>query len=357
MAPADPARRRSEGSVRVEDVYLAGIGTAKTDHLTTAEAVERGWYSAEARDRSQLLSISVAGTTPAPDLAVEAARTALASSGHVAGDIGAVFHTSVHPQGPDGWSAQHYINRNTVNQPVTSVEIRNGCVGFFSNVQLAACHLGTTPSRPAVLITSADNFGTPSANRWQAAPKMFVLADGGGSVVLSNRGGLARLLAIGAVSNPELEVRHRAGERLFPPGPTAGGLLNFAERLEHWQRSRPPAAVFAHLDDCGSLVIEAVERTLKDADTTLDEIAKVVHDGYGRDALHDMFLDPLGIEEERAIWDFTRCEGHAGPLDQIRGLEFVWRTGQVDVGDRVMLVSDAPGMEAACAVFEILTSP
>ena len=342
--------------MRVGNVYVAGIGTARTESVATADAVDRGWYSAEARERGGLLSISVAGTTPAPDLAVEAARNAFDLSGLGPEEVGAVFHTNVHPQGPDGWSAQHYINRNTVNQPVTSIEIRNGCVGFFSNLQLAACYLHAS-RRPAALITSADNFGTPSANRWRAAPKLFVLADGGGSVVVSRREGFARLLAVGAVSDPELEVRHRAGEVLFPPGPTSGGLLNFAERLDHWQRSGDPDTVLAQMTDYGAMVIEAVERTLKDADTSMGEIAKVVHDGYTRDALLDMFLDPLGIEEDRCIWEYTRHVGHAGPLDQIRGLEYVWKSGKVGAGDKVMLVSDAPGMEAACAVFEIVAEP
>lgn len=343
--------------MKVNDVHIAGIGTAKTERIDTAEAVERGWYDAEECERGGLVSVSVAGTNPAPDLAVEAARYALDQSGHAPEDISVLFHTSVHPQGPDGWSAQHYINRNTVNQPVSSVEIRNGCVGFFSNLHLAACYLNAVSDRSAVLVTSADNFGTPSVNRWRAAPTLFVLADGGGAVVVSKRGGFARLLAIDSVSNPELELRHRGGENLFPPGLTAGGTLNFEQRIEQCWQMQGADSSLAPPADWGNLVIDAVEKTLQDADTTVDEIARIVHDGYTRDALHDLFLDPLGIEEERGIWEFTRYVGHAGPLDQIRGLEYVWRSGGVGVGDKVMLVGDAPGMEAACAVLEITETP
>jgi 3-oxoacyl-[acyl-carrier-protein] synthase-3 len=343
--------------MKVNDVYIAGIGTAETDLINTADAVERGWYDAQDRERGQLVSISVAGATPAPDLAVQAARHAMDRSGHTPEEIDALFHTSVHPQGPDGWSAQHYINRNAVNQPVTSVEIRNGCVGFFSSLHLAAAHLNaTTLNRPAVLMTAADNFGTPSANRWKAAPKIFVLADGGGAVVVSRRTGFARLLAIDSVSDPELEIRHRAGESLFPPGPTVGGTLNFAQRIERSTRLAAQNPIESMIGQ-GSLVIETAERTLKDADTTLDEITRVVHDGYTRVALQDMFLDPLGIEEKRGIWDFTRTVGHAGPVDQIRGLEYLWASSEVVVGDKVMLISDAPGMEAACAILEIIAEP
>ncbi|WP_245548266.1 3-oxoacyl-[acyl-carrier-protein] synthase III C-terminal domain-containing protein [Nocardia pneumoniae] len=89
----------------------------------------------------------------------------------------------------------------------------------------------------------------------------------------------------------------------------------------------------------------------------MDDIARVVHDGFHRDALHAIFLEPLGIKEDQGIWEYTRRAGHAGPVDQIRGLEHLWRSGAVGVGDHVLLVSDAPGMEAACAVLEIVDTP
>ena len=192
----------------ITDLFLAGIGTASTESVTAAEAVAAGWYGEEQCRQSELLSVSVAGATPAPDLAVAAARSALAHSGISAIEISAVFHTNVHPQGPDGWSAQHYINHNSVNQPVTSIEIHNGCVGFFSALDLACCYLMAAADRTSVLLTAADNFGTAAVDRWQAS-QLFVLADGGGAVVLSKRGGFARLLALGSASSPELEAHHR----------------------------------------------------------------------------------------------------------------------------------------------------
>jgi 3-oxoacyl-[acyl-carrier-protein] synthase III len=341
--------------MKVNDIYFAGIGTSTPECVDTAEAVKQGWYDADERERSGLLSISVAGTTPAPDLAVEACKLALEGSDHEAEDIGALFHTSVHPQGPDGWSAQHYINRKTVNQPVTSIEIRNGCIGFFSNLQLAASYLSVMADRPAALLTCADNFGTPAVNRWTAS-SLFVLADGGGAVVLSKQGGFARVLSIGSVSAPELEERHRAGETMFPPSLTVGGTLNFEERMGRFQQ-QVEAGDLTPESDFGSVVIEAVESTLKDADTSLEEIKKVVHDGFTHWALHDLFLDPIGVDEEHGIWEFTRRLGHAGPLDQIRGLEHVWRSGAAGVGDKVLLFSGAPGMEAAATVVEIIEAP
>ncbi|MGW5918433.1 ketoacyl-ACP synthase III family protein [Nocardia fluminea] len=340
--------------MRVDGVFFAGVGSADVECVLLSEAVESGWLDAEVAERSGLVSVTVAGGVPAPDLAVAAGRRALAGSGVDVVDIAGVFHTNVHPQGPDGWSAQHYVNRNTVNRPVTSVEIRNGCIGFFSAVHLGACFLVADVGRSAVLVTAGDNFGTPAVDRWSAS-RLFVLADGGGAVVLSKRGGFARLVAIDSVSDPSLEYRHRGGERMFPPGITTGRMLNFDERLEYSRREGLAGGpVFT---DFGAVLIDTVERVLKDAGVGLDDIARVVHDGFTQEGLHAIFLDPLGIDEERGIWEYTRTVGHAGPVDQIRGLEYLWRSGAVGVGDHVLLVSDAPGMEAACAVVEIMDAP
>ncbi len=337
--------------MKVTGIHLSGIGTARTGYVDTAEAVERGWWGAGEREESGLVSVSVAGTTPAPDLAVEAAQRAMTEYGRPAAEISGVFHTNVHPQGPDGWSAQHYINRHTVNQPVTSVEIHNGCVGFFSVLQLATCYLLAAPDRVAALLTCADNFGTPAVDRWRAAP-LFVLADGGGAVVLSKRDGFAALLAVGAASDPELEEHHRGAEDLFPPGLTVGRTLNFGERMVYGQQ-RAEQGELRSMGDFGTVLVDTVENTLKEAGVSLGDIALVVHDGFNYGAVRAIFLDPLDIPDNRSVWEFTRRTGHGGPLDAIRGLEYAWTSGQLRPGDKVLLLGGAPGMEAACAVVEI----
>lgn len=337
--------------MKVEGVHLAGMGTARVDGVSTAEAVRHGWWSEAERDRSGLEAISVAGPTPAPDLAVEAVRAALEHSAVSAESIDGLFHSSVHPQGPDGWSAPHYINRHTINRPVTSCEVRNGCVGAFSALQLAVCFLVAEPQRSAVLVTAADNFGTPAVDRWHAS-KQYVLADGGGALVLSKRDGFARLLAVGAVSDPELEFKHRSGEPLFPPSLTTGKPLDFRSRMEAF-RQQSAAGLLPPVGDFGDILIECVGRTLAEAGVKQAEVARVVHDGFTRDGVRDMFLDPLGFPEEIGIWEYTKSVGHAGPLDMIRGLEHVWRSPETSAGDVVMVLGCAPGMEAACALVEI----
>lgn len=338
--------------MRTEDLYLAGIGHYLPELVTTEHAVAEGWYDEVDRRASGMLSVAVAGPVPAPDMAITAAEVALARSGHSPDDIGILLHCCTHHQGPDGWSAAHYVLHQTVNRPIPAVEIRQGCLGMQAAAEVAANRLIANPTHDAALITTGDNFSVPLVDRWRAS-KLFLLADAGSAVVVSRRDGFARLLALGSLSDSTMEILHRTGEELFPPGVTIGRGLNFQVRsqrvLEQWATgANPPIRNFS------ALVGEIVERTLKEAGLMLEQVARVCHVGFGRLGLDAMFLDPLGIDGDRGIWDYTRTIGHTGAADMFLGLEHLWSTGQVTPGDRVVLIGASTGMEAGCAVVEIV---
>nr|AVR52596.1 3-oxoacyl-ACP synthase [Streptomyces sp. FXJ1.235] len=337
--------------MKVDGIHLAGIATHLPELYPTRRAVDEGLFDEQDREDAGIESVPVAGETIAPDLAVRAAKTALARSGHTPEDFGALLHSSVHFQGPDGWSAQHYVLRHTIDQPVTAVEVRQGCLGMLSALEMAAARLMAGAERPAVLLTSGDNFSTPLVDRWRAS-KLFLLGDAGAAAVVSRRGGFARVLSVGAVSTPAMEELHRGGEPMFPPGPTVGRTLNLEERREFWRqewaRGVPPP-----MGNFGDTVVAAADRALAEAGVTLAEIARVCHIGFSRMPLQASFLDPLNIDEKRGIWEFTRTTGHLGAADPVAGLEHVWRTGQVTAGDLVMVIGASPGMEAGAAVVEI----
>ncbi|MDV9169082.1 ketoacyl-ACP synthase III family protein [Streptomyces sp. W16] len=341
--------------MRVDGLYLAGIATHVPERYDTERAVKEGLYDALDREDSGILSVPVAGDTPGPDLAVDAAREAVRRSGHAPDDFAAVLHSSVHFQGPDGWSAQHYVLRRTLDRPITAVEVRQGCLGMLAGLELAACRLSAVPDRTAVLLTTGDNFGTRLADRWRAS-RLFLLGDAGAAAVVSRRGGFARLLAVGSVSDPGMEELHRGGEVLFPPGPSVGRGLNLEQRREYW-RQQWARGVSPPMGHFGDTIAETARRTLDEAGVAMDAIKRVAHLGFSRFPLQDMFLDSLGIDEARGTWEFTRTTGHLGAADPIAGLEHLWTTGQVVPGDHVMLIGAAPGMEAGCAVVEITASP
>ncbi|MFD9033339.1 ketoacyl-ACP synthase III family protein [Streptomyces sp. NPDC059567] len=339
------------------ELYLAGVGSWLPDEVTTADAVASGRYEEADRKASGMLAVRVAGELPAPEMAVRAARTALRRAGRTGltpDDYGALLHCATYHQGPDGWSAPHYVLHRTLDRPVGAAQVGPGCLGMLTALEMAAHRLTADDGKDAVLLTAADNFSAPLVDRWNSS-RLFLLADGGAAAVVSRRDGFARLLSVGSVSAPSMEELHRGGEELFPPGITVGRSLNFEERSDHWRKrwaegAAPPKV---HL---GDVVAEAVDRALVDADTDLEKVARICHTGYSDGALHTIYLDPLDVEAAHGTWEFTRHIGHVGAADPFIGLEHLWTRGEVAPGDRVLLLAAGPGMEVACAVVEI-TAP
>lgn len=341
--------------MKVDGIYLAGLGGCLPPPVSTDTAVAEGWYDPTAQDASRMESVAVAGPVAAPDLAVQAAEEALAQAGHRPEEYAALLHSATYHQGPDGWSAPHYVLRHTLNRPVEALEIRQGCVGMIASLQIAAHRLIADPAHPAVLLTNGDNFSVPLIDRWRGS-RLFLLADGAAAAVVSRRPGFAQVLAVGSVSIPAMEELHRGGEDLFPPGITVGRSLDFEERSAWW-RAQWARGITPPLGHLGDAVIAAVDRALTDAGITLDQVTRTCQIGYSWPALHDIFLDPLGLDPDRSSWSFTRRTGHVGAADPFLGLRHLWTTGQVVPGDHVLLVGAGPGMQASCAVVSILTGP
>jgi 3-oxoacyl-[acyl-carrier-protein] synthase-3 len=338
--------------MRTENIYLAGIGTCLPPRVTTAEAVERGWYDEQARHDSGFESIAVANGTPAPDLAVEAAKVALRRSGRSPDDISALLHCTTHHQGPDGWSAPHYVLRETLDRPIFAAEVRQGCVGAILGLQLAVHRLVADPGSDAVLLTSADNFSTPLVDRWRAS-SLFVLADGGSSLVIARGSGFARVLAIGAVSNPGMEALHRGGEEMFPPGITVGRELDFDSRTAYWRQqwARGEATPIGNPGECVAAVVEQV---LAEAQVPLEKVTRVCHVGFARGPLEGVYFAPLGLDPSLGVFEYSRRTGHVGASDPLIGLERLWTNRDVVPGDHVLLIANAPGIEAGCALVEVV---
>jgi 3-oxoacyl-[acyl-carrier-protein] synthase-3 len=339
--------------VRFDSVYLAGVGSRLPERVSTERAVAEGWYDGDDRRRSGMQAVAV-GEIAAPDLAVAAAETALRRAGHDGDQFGAVLHSATYHQGPDGWSAPHYILRRTLNRPIGALEIRQGCVGMLAGLELAAHRLLAEPQTDAVLITAADNFSVPLVDRWRAS-RLFLLADGGAAAVVSRHAGFARLLCVESVSNPELEELHRCGEPLFPPGVTLGRPLDFEARTAAWREAstRASAPPIGHL---GDMVAETVKRALERAQLSWEDVTRVSHTGYARGALDAIVLDPLDLDEERGTFEIARHIGHVGAADPVIGLEALWVSEEVGAGDHVLLLAAGPGVQVACAAVEICTS-
>lgn len=341
--------------MKTTGIRIAGIGTSIPPIVDAREAVAQGLYDEADYEWYGWTGAAVAGDTPAPDLAVAAAKQAMERSGHHPHDLELHIHACGHEQGPEGWSPQHYILHHITDRDIPSFRTWQACSGLIGSLELAACYLQAVPERSAALVTGADNVGTPNFNRWDFGIQNGVVGDAGSAVVLSKRGGFASLVSINTGSTAEVEEQYRGDEPLFPPSLTVGRKVDFKERL----------AAAGGLDETvaevvrrqGELRTEIALRTLAEADLEPGDVTRVAHVFTGQESYLKVILDPMGLRPEQGLLEYGRRLGHLTVNDQIVGLAHLVETGQVGPGDHVLIVAHGGGVSITCAVVRIDARP
>jgi clorobiocin biosynthesis protein CloN2 len=344
--------------MRVRDVFLSGIGVYLPDKVVSIEsAVAAGLFPADEVEARGYTGALVADDTPPPEMALRAARDALKNGGVSTQDLAALLYTGVWHQGPDGWGPQYYLQRHLVGDDLLAVEIRHGCNGTFSGIELAVAILRAEPERRAALVTASDNFGTPLFQRWDSGAQNSVMGDGASAVVLTKDPGFARLLSVCTTSYSELEEADRAGEPMFPPGITEGRVLDYKTRYAAYGRKLLAENIGPELLDVhAQRATSCLNTALAEADVTAEDIKRVIIHNVG---LGDAatYLDTLGFPLEKSTRDYGTTIGHIGASDHLISLHHLLTTGQLSPGDRVLLAGMSPGVTYKAAVVEILDVP
>jgi 3-oxoacyl-[acyl-carrier-protein] synthase III len=337
--------------LKVTNVYLSGLGVFQPPTVDAGEAARRGEYDPANYLENRITAVCVAGDISAPEMAVHAARQALSRAAADPADIGMALHASVFFQGPEMWHSPAYIQKEIIGNAVPAFEVRLGCNGMFAGLELAASRMGVMGLDETVLLTTAENFGSPLIDRWNGAPGL-IAGDAGSALLLSRRSGFARLLAVGSVAMPELEQLNRGGE----PMRSQSGR---PEKIDMKSRALFFRENVMSLADAGEVQSRAqaavVERTLNEADRKLDDMTRVI---YGNVAgyLMKQVVEALGVPMDRTTWQFGRGIGHTGASDQLLSLNHLLVTGQLAPGDHVLLAGGAPATVSS-AVLEILDVP
>lgn len=343
--------------MRVRDVFFSGIGIYLPEIESVESAVARGECEAEDMAARGFTGAAIAGDTPAPEMALNAARDALKNSGLSPGDLAALLYTGSWHQGPEGWHPPGYLQHNLVGDDLLAVEIRHGCNGTFSSIELAVGVLRAESDRKAVLLTASDNFGTPLFERWDSGVQNTVMGDGATALVLAKGEGFAQLRSICTLSYSELEEADRAGEPMFPPGITEGRIVDFKKRYQEWGKTIVSREIgMEMLLTHQQRAAECVNRALAEAEVTKDDIKRVIiHNLAKGDTV--TFLEMLGFPLEKSTWNYGSSIGHFGASDHTLSLHHLLATGQVEAGDYVLLAGMSPGVTYKAAVIQILDIP
>jgi 3-oxoacyl-[acyl-carrier-protein] synthase III len=339
--------------LKVTDVYLSGLGVFQPPTVDAGQAARRGEYDPGTYLENRLTGVCIAGDISPPEMAVHAARQALSRAAADPALIGLVLHGTIFFQGPEMWPAAGYIQKEIVGNAVPAFEIRLGCNGVFAGLELAAPRMGAMGPDEMVLLTTAENFGSPLIDRWNGAPG-YIVGDAGSALLLCRGAGFARLRAVGSASMPELEQLHRGGEPLYPSSTPLGTQVSMKSRALYFREKVMSLADAAQVHTRAQ--VELIERTLDEADRKLDDMTRVIYGNAAGYLTEQLLLEPLGIPIDRTTWQFGRGIGHTGASDQLLSLNHLLVTGQLAVGDHVLLAGGGPATVSS-AVLEILDVP
>lgn len=339
--------------VRVDDVYVRGNGLRLPSRLLVADAIESGECEPSLVARTDVHSVSVSPDESAAEMAVAAAKIALHRASATPETVDLILHADTYHQGQDLWPVGSYIQRETVRNGCLALEIRQMSNGGMAALDLAVAYLRADTGRCEALLTTADRFCLPGIDRWRTDPGT-PYADGATAVVLSRRGGYARLLSLALHADSDLEPLHR-GDEPFGLAPFAHRMPVDFEAAKNAFSRQYGLAFGINKAIAGQAV--AVENALSDADLKLADAEWVVLPHFGRRRLDVNYLRPYEIDASRTAWEWSRTVGHLGAGDQFAGLSHLVDTGQAKPGDRCVLIGVGAGYSWGCAVVEITEQP
>ncbi|MEU4425283.1 ketoacyl-ACP synthase III family protein [Actinoplanes sp. NPDC024001] len=339
--------------MRTRGLFVKGTGVFVADRIAVTDAVAAGLYEPDEAEIAGFVSIAIAGDVPAVDLALRASRSAIEHAGTPVGSLSHLLYVDVYHSGPEGWLPHSYLQRQLAAGQAFGAGIRQGCNGMFGALALADAGLRAGPGDRTALLVSADNFSSPTLDRWRCNPGL-VMADGAGALVLSREGGIAEVLSVGSVTLPELERLHRGSTPLHPADATVGRPLDFEARFAEFASSGGfgPGSGLGFVQE----FIGLADRLLDEAGLELDQVSRVLFNHAGRAVVEDR-LGPLGVKLADTTWEFGSTVGHVGAADQVIALDHLLTTGAVGPGAHLLLLGVGPGVNIAGAVIRVLAAP
>ncbi len=346
--------------MRLSNFFIESIGLYLPESYSTESAEADGCLDAQTRVKNGWTGTAVAGDISAPDMAVIATREALSRSRYTGADLALVLYGGSGMQGIPGWPAHHYLQRRAVGGTAPAAGIEAGCNSTLLGFSLAAGYLGLTAAPGAALIAGADNWGAPEFDRYGyadgATDRGSALGDAASAVIVSTETGFARVESLVNGSLPEFEGMCRLPGPLFPLRFDLAEAADVASRTRSFIR-RYPEKLPKLMSDFVHARNDLIVRALADADVGMSDVRRVTHVFSGTGRYIEALLAPFGKPTEAGMLEFGRGLGHLSVSDHPAALTHLLVTGQLGVGDRVLMVNNGAGMSITVAVIRIECVP
>ncbi|MGQ0710026.1 MAG: hypothetical protein ACT4NV_09790 [Rhodoferax sp.] len=332
-------------------LYLAGLAAELgQERLFVADAVARGHYAAENAAADGYVSLCREPNRAPYDMALNAARAALAEAGVSGARVGTLAHASIHRHGqPRLWSPASWLQRQ-LGVPSTApvLAVQQGCNGLMQLMASLAPLCAANPGH-ALLLTGADRFEDSGFDRW-ASDYGVLYGDAAAALVLSAQTGFARILHLAIDGVPELEALHRDAAAT-PEGPASW-------RTEYDIRRSKKAFLVAHGTEGFTAPLNAALARLRSgllasAQWTgmVDWVFTPFVGAKIPQASYEAAFAPLGRTNG---WQMGQHLGHLGTTDGWVGLAELRRVGALPPGSRVLIVAAGVGFSCSLCLVELL---
>ncbi|WP_210719770.1 3-oxoacyl-ACP synthase [Streptomyces galbus] len=291
----------------------------------TADALAAGRISAEEADAMGYEQLPVSDGPSAPEMAVRAARRALARAGLPAEDIGALWHAWTYYQGHDFWSPAHYVAARTGALDAVPTGVQQMCNGAGAALRGALHQLTAHPGGGPVLLTTADRFAPPGFDRWHGDYGVWY-GDGATAAVAGTGpapAGALTLCALVTRAAPELESAHRDTDAFHPAPHTRSAAVDVRRTKKAFLAAQGGREAFLgrlRRETTTVLADALAEAGLGGADGGGGRLSTVLLPRLGRATARDVYGPAVAEVTGAPVADLGERTGHLGAGDLLSNL-------------------------------------
>lgn len=287
----------------------------------------------------------------APEMAVLAARAALAQAGWDAGTVSLLTHAHTYYQGHEFWSPAAYIQDQLGAADAVGYCLAQMCNGGTGAIELAATRLAADKRTGRALVTTADRFAAPGFDRW-SGDYGVAYGDGATALLLSREPGIARLLSSVTVLRGALERMHRGDDDFTPAPRSRPGPVSVRRTKKAFLASAGREAFSKAALDALTLVIEAslAEAGLEPADP---RVRWCLPPRLGRQVIDEAYRPVLAVNDHVTVPEWGARTGHLGAGDVIANLASLLACPDAAAGDIALLIGAGGGFSWSCTVAQL----
>ncbi|SNT01195.1 3-oxoacyl-[acyl-carrier-protein] synthase-3 [Anaerovirgula multivorans] len=339
----------------MNSIGIAGLGIYLPEDIAYVKEIQKQENLTDERIQDMgIVKLHMASDKVEPsDMAIEAAKEAMADAGVEADEIDALVYYTVFPDYLK-WADYARIQHEIGAKNAYSFKVDQACCSSIIGLDYALARLKTDPDMNTVLVVCADKYEKPLVNRWKAANANFY-GDGASAAIIrrgvtSNRilgvnnitdGSFNHLwyIPVGGTKEPPTSENVRAGRFVLDCIKTASEYLSTEENRKKLYNTL--------IQNNRKVMVDLLERH----EFTLQNVDKLIMYNLGKSVM-DKIIEVVEIPIENTSYYLSKHVGHIGAADIFYNLKMMLDDGKIVKGDLVAIFSAGAGFSWSSALIQ-----